>query len=341
MKNPAAKKNINKTAKLFEDAKHVLIVVHTNPDPDAMASAFALQYIVEKKYSVKASIGYSGTVGRAENQAMIKELGIYMKQISKINWDKYDRIAMVDTQPASGNNVLPDDVDCHLVLDHHPVRGKAKAELSFIDRQLGVLATMLIDWIKALELEIPPDLATALVYAINSETQYLKREVTKRDVDAYLYVYVRANLRKLSRIIFPALPKRYFSSVSKALQKAKSYRNLVIVHLGSTTSAEIVPEMADLLVRHERISWALGTGRFKGRLIISLRSRNTKARAGKLVRNLVKNSKTVGGHDTYAGGFVDISGMKENDIHILESTMSKNFAELHNYSNPTWKSILK
>ncbi|MCB0284503.1 MAG: DHH family phosphoesterase [Calditrichaeota bacterium] len=331
---------MNKIDKLFQKADHVLIVVHTNPDPDAMASAFALRHILLKKYNVETSIGYSGTIGRAENQALVKEIGIYMKQISKINWEKYDCIAMVDTQPGSGNNVLPEDVQCHLVLDHHPVIRKVNAELSFIDKDLGVLATMLIEWIRALELEISPDLATALVYAINSETQYLKREVNQRDIDAYLYVYMRANLRKLARIEFPALPKSYFSSVSKALNKAKSYRNLVIVHMGSTKSAEIVPEMADFLVRHERISWALSTGRFKDRLVISLRSRNTKAQAGKLVRNLVRNSKTVGGHDTYAGGYVDITGMKENDVSIMENTMSKNFAELHNYENPIWKSLL-
>jgi len=341
MKKSAAIKNIKQLNKLMKSAKHLLIVVHTNPDPDAIASAYALQYIANKKYNLEASIGYSGNIGRAENQAMVKELNIYMKQTAKINWDKYDRIAMVDTQPGSGNNVLPDDIKCHLVLDHHPLKGKKeKADLSYIDTDLGVLATMLIEWIQAFDLDIQADLATALVYAINSETQYLKREVNKRDIDAYLHVYMRSNLRKLASIVFPALPKSYFLNVSKTLQKAKSYRNLILVHLGNTSSAEIVPEMADLLVRHERISWSLCTGRFKDRLVLSLRSRNTKAQAGKMVRGLVKSSKTVGGHDTYAGGYVDISDMKENDIIILENKMSKKYAELHNYEKPVWKPLL-
>jgi nanoRNase/pAp phosphatase (c-di-AMP/oligoRNAs hydrolase) len=326
---------------LMQEAEHLLIIVHTNPDPDAIASACALQYIMQQKYNVKASIGYSGTVGRAENQAMIKELNIYMKQISKINWDKYDRIAVVDTQPGSGNNVLPDNVACHLVLDHHPVRGKVNAQIYYIDTHLGVLATMLIEWLRDLDMDIPADIATGLVYAINSETQFLKREVNKRDIDAYLHVYMRSNLRKLAHIVMPPLPRSYFISVSNALQKAKTYRNLILVHLGDSSSAEIIPEMADFLVRHERISWSLCTGRFKGRLIISLRSRNTKARAGQMVRDLVNNAKTVGGHDTYAGGFVDIANMKKNDILILEDTMSKKFAELHKYENPVWKSLFE
>ncbi|MEJ2544129.1 MAG: hypothetical protein P8Y99_08675, partial [Calditrichaceae bacterium] len=216
---------------------------------------------------------------------------------------------MVDTQPGSGNNVLPSNVECHLLLDHHPPLKKNLADLSFINNNLGVLATMLIEWMREMDIEIQSDLATALVYAISSESQNLKREVNKRDIEAYLYVYLRCNLKKLAQIMTPPLPRQYYLSVAQALQKAKTYRNLLCAHLGDVSSAEIVSEMADFFVRHERISWTLCTGRFKDRLIISVRTRNEKAKAGKLVQQLVENRNTVGGHGMFAGGFVDISNM--------------------------------
>jgi nanoRNase/pAp phosphatase (c-di-AMP/oligoRNAs hydrolase) len=271
---------------------------------------------------------------------MIKELNIQMKQISKINWTKYDRIALVDTQPGSGNNVLPKNIKCHLVFDHHPPRKKLKAELSFIQPELGVLSTLLIEFLNAMDIEIPSDLATALVYAINSESQNLNREVHKRDMDAYLYVYIRSNLKKLGKIMRPQLPRQYFLSVANTLKKAETYRNLVTAHLGEVNSAEIVSEMADFLVRHERISWSFCSGRLKDRLIISLRSRNPKAEAGKLVQKLVDNTKTVGGHGLSAGGFIEIGGMNKNDIEIIENMLSKKFAGLQNYNNPEWKPLL-
>ena len=137
----------------------------------------------------------------------------------------------------------------------------------------------------------------------------------------------------------PALPRMYFLSVAKALRKAMTYRNLIRAHLQEIPAAEIVSEMADFLVRHERISWSLCTGRFKNRLIISLRSRAAKAEAGKMVKKLVNNSKTVGGHGMYAGGFIDISEMKKSDIEDLENKLSKDFAEIFNYDNPDWKSL--
>jgi len=335
-------KQLKKMDQIMDGASHLLIVLHTNPDPDAIASASALKYLIGKRYNLETSIAFSGNIGRAENQAMVKELKIYLKQIAKINWKKYDRIALVDTQPGSGNNILPDKLKCHLVFDHHPGQKnkKNKADLTLIDPDLGVLATMLIEWLKFLEIEIPPDLATALVYAINSESQHLNREVNQRDIDAYLHVYVRSNLRKLAHIMMPPLPRQYFISVARTLQEAETYRNLIQAHLGEIDSADIVPEMADFLVRHTRISWSLCTGRIKNRLIISLRSRNSKAEAGELVRKLVKNSKTVGGHGMFAGGFVDITGMKQNDIEILENQLSKEFAKFLNYDNPEWKTLL-
>ncbi|MEJ2055905.1 MAG: DHH family phosphoesterase, partial [Calditrichaceae bacterium] len=184
------------------------------------------------------------------------------------------------------------------------------------------------------------DLATALVYAISSESQNLSREVNKRDLDAYLYVYVRANLKKLAQIVLPSLPRQYYVSVAKTLRKAETYRNLICAHLGEVAAPEIVSEMADFLVRHERISWSFCTGRIKDKIILSLRSANPKAQAGRLIQKLVDNTHTVGGHGLYAGGFIDIGRLKDKDLNILENQMTKKFAELHNYKNPQWKPLL-
>ncbi len=340
MRKNQTSKDIKALGKILKDAGHLLIIIHTNPDPDAIASASALKYLADKLYGIECSIAFSGNINRSENRAMVKELNIQMKQIAKINWDKYDRVALVDTQPGSGNNVLPEDKKCDIVIDHHPGRKNIKTNLKIIHPELGAVATILIEWLEALEMDIPADLATALVYAISSESQNLNREVHKRDIDAYLSVYVSSNLRKLARIMRPPLPRHYFISVAKTLQKTVTYRNLICAHIGDVPTVEIVSEMADFLVRHERISWCMCTGRFKDRLILSLRTRIANAEAGKLLQKLVRNSKTVGGHGMSAGGFIDISDMKKNDVDILENKIGTEFAGLHNYDNPDWKSLL-
>src|SRR5512146_1938718 len=51
-----------------------LILTHDNPDPDSIASAVALAYILEHMAGIQAVVAYGGIVGRAENRAMIRVL---------------------------------------------------------------------------------------------------------------------------------------------------------------------------------------------------------------------------------------------------------------------------
>jgi nanoRNase/pAp phosphatase (c-di-AMP/oligoRNAs hydrolase) len=52
---------------LIKNKKEILIIVHNNPDPDAIASANALSFLAENLSNVKASIAYGGSIGRTEN----------------------------------------------------------------------------------------------------------------------------------------------------------------------------------------------------------------------------------------------------------------------------------
>ena len=51
---------------------HLLILTHDNPDPDALASAFALLALAQSLDGVTARIGFGGFVGRAENRTMVR-----------------------------------------------------------------------------------------------------------------------------------------------------------------------------------------------------------------------------------------------------------------------------
>lgn len=325
---------------LFSEHQFLLIIVHNNPDPDAIAAAAALQFLVKQQFNVKSDIAFGGNIGRAENRTMIKKLKIRMKQINRISIEKYDRIALVDTQPGSGNNSLPKRKKCHLVIDHHPKRRGAKVDLFVNEPEVGVSATILVEWLIASDIEIPADLATALSYAIISETQNLGRETNKRDIQAYLSVYTKSSIRKLAQIINPTLPRSYFVTLAKALTNTFVYKNLIYSNLGDVPNAEIVAEMADFLLRHERVGWSLCIGRFKDKLIISVRSSKPKARAGKLVKRLANNQNTVGGHDMVAGGFIPLSGQSKAELQSMDETLIRNFAHLTGNQEADWKPLL-
>src|SRR5215831_5556084 len=77
----------------------VVVLPHDNPDPDALASAAALKYLVNVVLKKEARIGLGGIVGRAENRAMLTYLNITLVPVSELPLDGEVQVALVDTQP--------------------------------------------------------------------------------------------------------------------------------------------------------------------------------------------------------------------------------------------------
>ncbi len=325
---------------VFQSGQRILIVTHNNPDPDALASAFAIKLLLEKRYEVQTSVALAGVISRAENRAMVKELQLSSKEFNRIKLDSYDGFIMVDTQPSHANHALPPDLKFDLVLDHHPHARGFKSKVELIDPDVGSSATLVIQLLKAAKVTFTPNVATALAYAIRSETQDLGREAGKIDVDAYFVVYPRASMKKMSRISNPKLPNVYFQTLQQSLNRVESYRQLVCLHLGEVPNPEIVAEMADFYLRHERISWVLCTGRYDSGLTISVRTQDHRANAGRLVKELVPNPHRAGGHGMFAGGRIDMEENTDNEISKYEKRLAKKFAARFGYKEVEWRSLL-
>src|SRR5204862_4179113 len=82
----------------FSDAGRVLIMLHNDPDPDAMASGLALRNILRRTRAT-AIIGAIQGVTRPENLRMANLLDIHVESITPESMKDYDRLAMVDVQP--------------------------------------------------------------------------------------------------------------------------------------------------------------------------------------------------------------------------------------------------
>src|SRR6267142_2394785 len=100
----------------FSDAERVLIMLHNEPDPDAMASGLALRNVL-RRTKTTAIIGAIQGVTRPENLRMINLLDIHVEAITPESLKEYDRIAMGDVQPHYFVGLL-DRVD--MATDRHP-----------------------------------------------------------------------------------------------------------------------------------------------------------------------------------------------------------------------------
>ncbi|WP_020611156.1 DHH family phosphoesterase [Sediminispirochaeta bajacaliforniensis] len=335
-----SKDALEKLGSVVSGKKELLILTHTHPDPDAIAAAVALRLLLRELFHVDASIAYSGIIARAENRTMVKKLNLPLKQYSRIKASRYDGLALVDSQPGAGNNVLDASSFCDIVIDHHPRRDDTKGAFVVIEPELGASATILIEWLDAAGVDLSADIATALAYAISSETQNMYREAARRDIRAYLSVYVRASIRKLAGIINANLPHYYFLQLGDAINNALMFGTMITTHLDEIRHPEIVAEMADFLLKHERIGTVLVSGRFRNHLIISIRTRSEGINAGRLIKQLPLDPDNVGGHDRTAGGFFDLHGKDRKEVEEINITIRNAFAALLGYENPSWRKLL-
>ncbi len=303
---------LDRLHEIIRGKRKVLIVTHNHPDPDALAAAFALKYLLQSKWKVGAIIASSGVVGRAENRAMIRHLKIDLRTLSEINLNNFRVVALVDTQPGAGNNSLPRSIIPDIVIDHHvPVRARTRlAKYYDIRTDYGSTSTILAEYLRDAGItEMDRKVATALLYGIRSDTRDLGRGVNTKDVDACMHFYQRVLWRVLSQIEHPDVPRDYLSMLEKAISNARLYRDVVTLNLGHVEHLEIIAEMADLIVRTEGVKWVLSVGEFVGDVYFSLRTKKRRGSADRIAQKMVAGLGTGGGHEMLAGGKVPADGM--------------------------------
>ncbi len=330
--SPKTAKKTETLVNLLKKSQAVLIVMQDNPDPDSIASALGLRKIANSQSEVQCTITYGGSISRAENKALVKYLSVNIRPLKEIEPTRYDLFCMVDTQPETGNNSLPEDFLPDIVIDHHPMREMTR-QCIFTDirRNYGSTSTIFCEYLKHLEINIDTQLATALLYGIRSDTQDLGRETIKADMDALYFVYPLANKRMLSQIQRGSFDREYFQILVKAFMNARIYQNNVIItSLERVDNPGMIGEVADLLLRDDNASCTICYGLTEEKILISIRTSSENLQADKMITDITAGNGTGGGHKTYAGGQVPLAGLSKADAAGLEKKIYKKFLKILN-----------
>jgi nanoRNase/pAp phosphatase (c-di-AMP/oligoRNAs hydrolase) len=332
---------LNKLQQLLKTKTRLLIVMQDNPDPDSIASATALRKLANNLDNIQCTIAHGGTVGRAENRALVKYLGLNLHLCSETDFGRFDCIALVDTQPRTGNNSLPDNIVPDIVIDHHPVRPATRAA-QFIDirSKYGATATILLEYLIQAGIEPDTQLATALFYAVRSDTQDLGRQAIRADIEAIARLFPLANKRMLSTIQRGNVPRAYFQMLDVALRNARIYSQAIITSLGVIDNPDMIAEVADLLLRGDETSWTMCTGVSGSKLFISIRTSKEDVRADKVIRRVITRKGTGGGHSTFAGGQIPLTKGTKSELASLEKLVLKRFLKATGADSQQWQKLI-
>jgi nanoRNase/pAp phosphatase (c-di-AMP/oligoRNAs hydrolase) len=341
-KTAATAKKVEKLLKTLSDKKNILIVSHDNPDPDTMASAFALGNLLSHELKATVTMGFSGIIGRAENRAMIRHLGIPLKQLSDLNIGQFDSTILVDSQPRSGRPGLPKTVEPDVVIDHHPYTPASRhVEFHDIQSSIGATSTIITQYYIAQGLEMDAAVATALLYGIKSDTRDLGRGTSTHDLDAYLYLYPRANLTLLSKIEHAEVPADYFKIYARAIDNAITYDGVVTSFLGDINNPDIVAEIADTMIRLEGAHCALVGGYYDNQIFVSFRTKETDVNAAKLVQRVIGNLGPSGGHGSMSAGRIKMNAMSDTEKEKIEQTLVRRLKRTMNLRGKRGKKLVR
>ncbi len=313
------KQRIEKMIEHLRSCRRVWIATHDNPDPDGLASAFALRHLLRSddngEDKVPVEISTSGIIGRAENRALFNYLNVRITPMEELTPDKDSAVVLVDTQPKRANNSVPEWVVPRAIIDHHQDWGTSEnVPFKDIRPNYGATSTILTEYLRASGLPLDRKMATVLFYGIASETQELGRELTRADMRAHKYLFPLIDPTRLTRIERARVPRDYFRVFRLAIERGRIHGPLVISWMGPLEYPDMVAEVADFLMRLDETSISICLGHFQDAIYISFRTLDEELNASDLMQKALKGIGSGGGHEGMAGGKAPLDKFPEGTI---------------------------
>jgi len=290
----------------FADADRVLIMLHNDPDPDAMASGLALRNIL-RRTKTTAIIGAIHGVTRPENQRMVNLLDIHVETITPETLREYDRLAMVDVQPHYFGGLI-DSVD--LVIDHHPEQPGYTATFKDIRPDYGSTSTILTEHLRAVDANISERTATAMLYAIKSDTLFFSRQTNRVDLEAFSYLYPLADAALIRKMEGAEITLERLDYVLKAYRGGVLDDQVFCAFIGASPREDFIPYVADFFLQVEDVKWTVVAGIVNDVLVVSVRNLGYTKNAGEFVRRYFNDIGSAGGHRSMAKAVVPMAAFR-------------------------------
>ena len=291
----------------FSDADRVLIMLHNEPDPDALAAGLALRNLLRRTRTTAIIAALQG-VTRPENVRMADLLDIQVESITAEEFSGFDRIATVDVQPHYFSGLLP-RVD--LVIDHHPEQPGYTTVFKDIRPEYGSTCTILTEHLRAVDVNISERTATAMLYAIKSDTLFFARQTNRVDLEAFSFLYPLADPALIRKMEGAELTVDRLEHVTRALATSRLRHQVLSAFLGETTREDFIPYTADFLLQIEDVKWTIVAGVVAGQLIVSVRNLGYSRNAGEFVKSTFGDIGSAGGHRAMAKAVVPMQRFRE------------------------------
>ena len=302
-------------------SKHdeVTVLMHPNPDPDAMACAMGVAAIADQ-VDTDVTLQFPGEIRHQENRAFRTVLDLDLDQIRAASDLASDTVVLVDHNTPRGftgsQNIEP-----LAVVDHHPGNGTGTA-FTDVRTEYGAASTIFVEYLRDIgatadpeesgdSFELPPELATGLLYGIQSDTNHLTKGCSEAEFEASAFLFPAIDEEYLDRIANPQVSDDVLQLKARAITEKRVEGSFATCDLGEIGNVDAIPQAADELMHLEGVTAVVVYGEHDGTLHLSGRSRDDRVHMGETLRHAVSDipMANAGGHARMGGGQLSVDHM--------------------------------
>lgn len=301
--------NTENFLKAVKKYKNIMIIISGSPDPDALASAYALKILLAS-VSINSDIIITKKISLSQNKAFVKYLGIPIFYKKDLNPGKYDAYIIPDFQTNIVEGITS-HIPCAAHIDHHTeTDNRAPSDFSLIRTDSGstssLIALIIKDLTPALETRELVTASTALMFGIQTDTDKYEH-ATPVDIEALRYISEYSNkelINKINGIPISPVTIRYYKKAVKNLHIYKDWNMYGIGYI-DIEHRDSIAIAGDLLLKKPDIKnvvvYAIVEDKKRNDLFldVSFRSRHENLD----INALIKNITSTGGGRQYKGAF--------------------------------------
>ena len=300
----------------------VAILIHDNPDPDAVSSATALAEIA-KKEGVETEIMYAGEIGRDENRALVNLLGTKLTRVDVITKHilrTFKTIALVDVSNLSYVSALTADRTPQIIIDHHLHDRSLNADFVDLRTSAGSTAAIMTQYIQLAGISLDKKLASALLYGIMTDTAEFTRGMSPDDIMAVNYLVPLSDQELLEKVKSPSVSLETANALAVAIQNRDFVRDVLISTAGVIGNRDAIPQACEYLLKLEGVSTTFVFAIVNENIIINARTKDVRMNVADVMKRAFGDLGSTGGHPTSAGATVPLGVFSgAQDEHMLIS----------------------
>jgi len=198
-----------------------------------------------------------------------------------------------------------------LVIDHHPEQAGYSAVFKDIRADYGSTSTILTEHLRAVDANISERTATAMLYAIKSDTLFFNRQANRVDIEAFSYLYPLADAALIRKMEGAEITLDRLDYVLRARQHGRMSEQVFCAFVGASARDDFIPYVADFYLQLEDVKWTIIAGIVNDSLVMAVRNLGYSRNAGEFVRKHFADIGSAGGHRAMAKAVVPLQAFKD------------------------------